>query len=428
MMGSYVHWRQPNGTTDRSGRDENIRTELLAQLGRIATLDGEKVSWSALQYDEYQGALLESLAIEPSHGDELNGEDCELLCRNALRAVVRQNGGGKPIKATEFVAALNNEATEYYRKIPSKYVLVTSVSVQSFPCSSVTIDECRIRPIRTRRRYRYPRAFEFSGMNDDMMDLQLISVSTFGRSVHEASERALGAVRLLCGLWNLFATYGAKSLNFGTLRQRPLGVIHVGPIHTLHTPDGQPIDGVFWYELGRVKDSPAFVPKSGWRGIEVQRRWTLRRLAHLPYANDFRLLIKRYSIALSLDHPSVSFMHMWGILESLTDTTMDRYATTIKRASWVFQDRQVVCEILESLRLYRNRYVHTGRQGEAPDRHAQLIKSIIDPHLGHLLRNTFAVRNLKEYASYLSLPHNAEDLRKKTQQFRRAMSFRRPSK
>lgn len=229
---------------------------------------------------------------------------------------------------------------------------------------------------------------------------------------------------LLCGLWNLFATYGSWSMTFGFRSREPLGVVHLGPLYTLHTPDGKPINQPYWYDPDYTGGVKLFNPQGGWLQLEKHRRWAMRCLRHVPFHKELRQLIVRYAAALSRADQDAAFLQMWSILETITHTGGRKYDETIRRSTWILEDADRARESLEYLRCYRNQYVHAARSAENRDQIAQLMKSYVDPHLITLLRNEFDVANLEEHGSCLSLPTSIDELKRRRRRFARAINIR----
>src|SRR5262249_33978596 len=130
-----------------------------------------------------------------------------------------------------------------------------------------------------------------------------VKVTTSGRSVHEGVEKALDALNLLRGLWSLFATYGSWRITMGGTNPEPLGAIHTGPVHSLHGPDGKPVDNVFWFDPDFTDDRPLFTGKGRWASIEKNRRFAMDQLAVLEYRRDLEGLLIRYAVALDQPNP-----------------------------------------------------------------------------------------------------------------------------
>jgi hypothetical protein len=147
----------------------------------------------------------------------------------------------------------------------------------------------------------------------------------------------------------------------------------------------------------------------------------MRRLVSLPYRSDLEDVITRYAIALDQADLSVTFLHMWGLLEKITDTIGGNYDETIRRTVRIYGDHLVAKGLLDSLRCRRNQLVHAARSAEERDQIAYLVKSFVDPHLLRLIRNDFDVQNLQEYGEFLSLPREPAILERRQRHLKRAL-------
>ncbi len=63
-----------------------------------------------------------------------------------------------------------------------------------------------------------------------------VRVSVRARSEHEAYEKATGALDLLRGIWNLRLNSAARS---SSGKRKPVNVLQLGPLHSLHEPNGE---------------------------------------------------------------------------------------------------------------------------------------------------------------------------------------------
>ncbi len=430
MPARYVYWRQETGRAHKSQDDKYAPRVLLADIGKNASINDEgNVSWGGMAVMRFEHVVLGSMIVLDRDERELNQHDTNSIVWSAMRTLIKECGGRAPIEPKPLIDEANRQAAEFFRKPQERFYLVTSLPVNSLPTKQIAIDQCRITLLRSRHRYPVPGLLKSELERDrgagraERPKHQLIRVSTSGRSMFDAADRALEAVGLLCGLWNLMSTYRAWSIRFGGRKPRPLGVIHPGPYHTLHKRDGKPIEELYWYEPDYGEHLHSFGGRGKWDKIEKDRRWAVRRLKQVPYREDLRALILRYAGALSKTDPDVAFLQMWSILEKLTDSVGARYDKTIRRAVWTFSDREVAKELLASLRRRRNQYVHASRSDEDREEVAQLMKFFIDPHLLRLLRNDFRVENLREYAEALTLPASINLLARRRALLRRAIGM-----
>lgn len=243
---------------------------------------------------------------------------------------------------------------------------------------------------------------------------------TRGRSIHEATDRAISDLTLLRGLWTLYATRGSWSKHFGMREQRSLAAIHAGPVYTLHLPDGSYAEDAFWYDNDLAGRGKPFEPPHGWKNLDANRRWAQRRMASLPHGHEIADLVERYAVALDQTNLDVAFLQLWSLLEKVTDTIGANYDETIRRATWIFADRDTASEILQAMRLQRNRFVHAARSGGERDQMVYAIKNFVEPHLLRLLGNQFRLDSIEEYARFLSLPNSVESLERTCRRVARA--------
>lgn len=431
MSKRYVFWRTPTGAAYKGQDNKHAPYDLLAQIGKLSSVNADgKVTYDSLFPLRFEHAVLGSIILIDQDGRELNQQDSQDVLRKAMSSVIKKKDGKIPIDATALLRESDIKAAAFFQKEQEPFSLVTSVSIKSFPANQLSVNKCRVMPLKNRTHFPLPDQLRTVLSTDASQSLvgrkqhQLVRVKTLGRSWSDAKERALDSLRLLCGLWNLFGTkMGSWSLSFVPRKRTPLGVVHVGPYHTLHSKSGKSIGDLYWYETEYGEHPMPFEPHNGWANTEKLRRWALNKLRHSPYGSDLSRLIIRYASALSNPDLNVAFLQMWSILELITNSVGAKYEATVKRATWILPDRKLSKELLEYLRCYRNQYVHSARSSESSYQIAQLIKSIIDRHLLFLLRNDFRVESLEEYAACLSLPTSADQLKRRCELDRRALAI-----
>ena len=210
-------------------------------------------------------------------------------------------------------------------------------------------------------------------------------------------------------------------MRLGGVKNDPIGVVHTGPIHTLHHPDGSPVGDNYWYQPDYVEDQDIFKPEGGWQRIEKNRRWTVSHFRRRAYREDLAMLLMRYASALDNHNMDVAFLQMWSILEKITNTVGARYDETIGRATQIFSERNSAKETLASVRLRRNQYVHASRSGEDSDQMVYAVKAFVDHHLWILIRNDYHVESLEEYGTCLDLRGDVQDLKKQRRHLNQAI-------
>lgn len=424
----YAFFRDPTGKPYRGSDGRFAPAQTLAALG-LTSRPGPngQIQWDGFSFQQREGGIRALLVIVDPDNEELNEHDAWRMGQNALFALAKLTPAA-PITPTAFLSAIDTAAAAHFRQPSSQYFVATSLSVSKLPGRSIRIRGSRISTLRRNSTgFRDPtivgrlfgRPFE---KHREASKYCSIKIRVEGRSVHEAIEKGITALDLLRGLWSLPATYGHWSFQLGGGR-RPLGVIHKGPLHTLHLPDGTPAhEDLYWYDPEYSEDRRLFTDEEKWDKIEAKRRALSKKIAKLPHRQEVENLLIRYAGALDQENPDLALLQMWGILERLTDTVGAQYDETIKRATWIFnkRSRPLVKERLDALRFYRNRYVHSGGSTQDADQIAYMLKASLDPHLFFLIDNVFQVSSLQEYAEYLRLPTDVEELGTKFERMQRA--------
>jgi hypothetical protein len=419
----------PDGKPYKGNDGKYAPTALLAEIGQYAAInDKGEVYWQNFTFQRFALAIRSVIVILDPEGGELTEMDSWHIVWPAMKAILLRQGGHKPLSPADVIKDANREAAKYFHKSPTEYVLVTSLSVAQLPSSRIVVRTCKLLPLAMRgNRFDYPQALKRQIVGTPFAQhlaatkYQLVKVTTAGRSHIESVAKALDSLALLRGLWTLFATYGSWSITGGMAKYKSLGVIHAGPIQTLHNIDGTLVGDVWWYDSEYAGDQAVFAPQGGWKQIEKDRRWAMRRLTSLPYKSDLEDLIVRYAIALDQTNLDVTFLEMWGLLEKMTDTVGGNYDETIRRTIRIYKDRHIAKGLLETLRCRRNQFVHAARSAEERDQIAYLVKSFVDPHLLCLIRNDFQVQSLREYGEWLSLPADTAILKQQQRHLKQAL-------
>ncbi len=432
MTKRYAYWRRPDGSYDKSFDDKHAPKALLQEIGESATAKADgSVSWPLKSGIRPFLPVASRVVILAPDDNELNEDDAQRLTSQALISVISKQGSGQSVTPAALLQAINREAAAHFQKPVAEYILITYLSVEKLPFSKVTIRECEISGL-ARRPKKFPFPKPLLGRSRDPLLTQHIQsteycpvrIKTNGRTIQEAVDKALDALNYLRGVWTFFATFGRKTLHFSSPRRNPIGVIHCGPVHTLHHPNGTLVDDVYWFEADYVMEQKLFVPRNGWDEIEENRRWTFKNIKKLPYADDLVAIFARYAAALDHSNLDLAFLQVWSILEKVTNTIGGRYDETISRAIWIYVDRQIAKERLEYLRLRRNQYVHSARSSAASEEVGYMVKSFVDPHLLRLIQNDFEVESLEEYGEFLSLPTNLSDLKARRRKLDTAIQLR----
>jgi len=431
----FVFWRGPDSRPVHDGN--HAPTEVLAQWGRETRINSSgRPEWTGFRWLELELAIKYSFVILDRNKRELNEVDAWAIARSALYQLAIEGKGNKPIKVPDFLAVADSLAEIFMKKTRQRYVLVTSLSVPSFPKNRFKIGDCWITGLASRKRYPVPAILhdpstaEYLRNHAGKTRYRWIKISCQGRSEEEAVREALDAIGLARAIWNLVALYQQTAIRVGNSEPDPLAAIQTGPVHSLHREAGEPVDdGAFWFEAEPVFDRP--LRAIDWTRLESERKRIMKRMRSLPYQAELGSLLLRYGRALDQSDHGVGFLQMWGVIEKITGTVGGKYDETVERATWIYRQverRLLSRRILTSIRIQRNRYVHAAQPPPQSDQAAYLAKSFLEPLFNALIFNHYRVRSLEEFIEVLSLSADTGSLRKQKKHIDLALSVHGPIK
>lgn len=422
-MKRYVFWRKPNGQPARETDGKHAPHAILSHIGNASSVNQDgSISYGVSFFDGWETALTSAFVVLGPDKQELNNHDAQSIFRKGLISAIKKSGGKQPLKETELLVEADQYASAYFRNPKADYLMVSSLSIAALPFKSTRIGNHVVYPLASRKHFPVPSILSHYPSIDkhtQSTKYSFVKISTSGHSLHEAIDSATAALHLLRGLWTLFSTFRSWSIRFGGAPQaKPIGIVHTGPIHTLHHKTGAlaGTEPIFWYEPNYVEDCQLFNPEvQKWGIIDSNRRWALARIQASPFKIELERLIIRYAAALDQTDYDLAFLQLWGVLEKVTGTVGTNYEETITRAAWPFDNRSLSKELLGCMRLRRNLYVHSSIKREDSDQAIYLVKGFIDVHLLRLIRNSFNASSIDEYAQHLTLPTNLETLQRNKQ-------------
>jgi hypothetical protein len=427
MSARYVYWLRPDGRRDKDSKQEFARIELLkAWISATTVSVDKKLSWTGFDFERLQTALQLSLTVLTPEHDELNQTDARRIIVGALVECAKSRTSVTPITSKEFLEVADTQAAEFYRAPLSGYYLVSCISTRSLPNFVAEYFGCTIEPIASRSDFPFSSSLNHLGLKHtwEKTCYQWVKIRAFGRSKAEAGDRALRALSLLRAIWTFSSSYGQWTIRFGS-ESRPISSIHTGGIHTLHGLDGFPLED-FWTETDGRSESNLFCPSGGWGELERCRSVVTTLLLKHAAKTEIEQLFLRYISALDHTNHDLALLELWSLLEKISGTLGAKYDETIERASWIAKKPTEYRQLLDCVRVQRNRYVHSARNAEQADQAAYLIKSLVEPHLRLVLENSFGISSIAEYSEILSLPRNSEIIETRFRQLEIARKWHSP--
>ena len=342
--------------------------------------------------------------------------------------------GSNPKQRLELKSIVNEVSRReaaYKQRMGVEYILATSISLTpDLTISRVQSDKASITFPKTLphniSRDELRAQFQLASHDPDPKGYTTVLVRLNSRSVPEAWEVALEELDYFRGIWNYLNNYGV--FVFGTPKLKPINQIRLGEVHTLHERSGKVVDPVFgdyWYEPNYVY-GPAFkISHSDWQRIKKQEKTIRERIKRCSYGSDLVRAFIRYGRA--LDNPDLEtvFLKLWSLLEFLTCSS-DNYNLLRKRVPFLFEESVLVSQILQHLRDRRNNFVHSAVETDRTRSLVFQIKPYVERVLQFHIARATTFKNRDDAASYLDLPKNPDDIRKRIQRDQMALAFRSP--
>jgi len=319
---------------------------------------------------------------------------------------------------------------QYLKETPKRYILVTSLSVGRFSkIRRQSINGCILtfRPDIpkhfSKEATKIEKQASYSICGELPQDYLVAKIAVTGKSSSEAADRAIDAIDLFRGIWNLF--YNRKHVyRISSGSREPVNKIVLGPLHTLHFPTAKLATESWWYEpdyTGPLKTLDPSKEIESFYGFQKRVRESLCKSPFRPFLES---AIIRYTRALDLRDWNNAFLNLWTLLETLTNTgENDTHKVTVRRTSFMYQDREYVRQILTHLRDYRNRAVHTGTGNEDIETLMFQLKNFVETALEFLVANKFGLKNLGEVAQFLDLPDEKTVLTDRSRLIKSALKF-----
>jgi len=401
----------------RNGFDPDV---VLGKLKEIRTLDGEKVSFSAFEYNEYIQVLKSMIDIDECISPEVAHG---LIVTGFHEAAKKQDLTGNNV-----INAVKKAVREHLGKPNKPYWLLTTLNINiNNDLPRYSINGCRICFYKyIPKKYRNARNSILSEVSSWLIDKDesfsyYVVIHVSHKTAHEAVERMLDAIDLLRGIWNLHINE-SMVLTFGG-RKKPVNKVTLGALHTLHNQNGAKVSETFWYDPEHYKNhSKVDLSGNSYKTLKFTKdvRKALRKNS---YGKDVESAIIRYARALDSQDYNAVFLKLWSILECLTNTLKDSYDKTIRRVAFQYSDHEYNRQVLEHLRHYRNRSVHLGTGENDIDTHVYQLKGYVEQLLRFHIANYYKFESITEAARFMDLQPDKEALKKQIELCRAGIKF-----
>lgn len=389
---------------------------LLEKIDRARTVSSTGgVSFSSLELYQQMPVLVSMLDF-PQIANRLNKGSLIWTALSQLKG---------PLNKASFESEINRALKKELSTAIQRYVLVTSLSVEQHHVPrSIRIFDATLEFLHDG----LPKNFEGHRRVIRLHNIPVpetpsnylpIRIAVRDKSPSAAALQAIDHVDLFRGLVALYANLAMQFGLSGNSSFDPINRLRCGSRHTIHMPNGKIASEALWYE-------PAFKPN---KLLPIDNklfnrvRADLRCISRSPYQSELTNALIKYARAFDEPDPNNAFLKLWSALESLTTPHIADYDKLVKRCSFIYAETDYHFQVLEHLREYRNRTVHSGIESSDARINCFLLQSYFRSALHFYKGNFRSFRNLQEANDFLDLTPNPVELGKKIKALRKAIRF-----
>jgi hypothetical protein len=345
-----------------------------------------------------------------------------------IQLVAHDSTLARPITADSLLKSCSKLERDYLSRPRITYRLLTEISL----CQTIKVPRIKIADITIIFKPKPVKGFaarsRLASKSRNTLGFDLptsymsVSAHVKARSAQEAAERALDALDLVRASWNL-ALNSSKTWRYSSGRPAPINDIRLSPFHTVHDAAGVLATETFWYDPGYSRPADILSDQTKFAKIQAFATKIRTRMASLSYCEDIERALIRYVRALDSADLNDAFLRLWGLLEYLTDSTHDPYKVAIRRAAFMFADRERSQLVLSNLTGFRNRFVHVGSETEDIESLVFQLKRYVDALLKFHLGNGFGFSSRSEAARFMDHPPDTMELNQRAKRIQQARKF-----
>lgn len=250
-----------------------------------------------------------------------------------------------------------------------------------------------------------------------------IGVKIKAKSNLAAANKALQAIDLFRAILCLQGNSGMQII-FGGNAHKPINVVRMGSLQSLHKENGSEACDAVWYEPS-YREAPIFK----FEKPDIAREnfgYAIRRIRLSKFGKEIAESLVRYARALDDPDPNTAFLRLWGAFESLLTPGHADYDELVSRCCFILKDSEYHKQVLMHLREYRNASVHAGQETDQARTNCFLLQDYYRNLLWFLVARSISFKSLAEAHEFLSMPNNMDLLLKQRRLLDKAIKFLSP--
>jgi hypothetical protein len=210
----------------------------------------------------------------------------------------------------------------------------------------------------------------------------------------------------------------------GGTTYRPVNSILLGPIHTLHLPNGRETQPHQRWRSHMPEPAPGYNLRLQINRVKRVETLVRNQIRRCNFAEPLLGYIRQYCRALDESELSNSLLRLWATLEQITAPGKGNYDVVVNRTSFLWEDYKEARTILTYIKERRNELVHAGSEPRDVERLLYQLKRYVETTLWFLIQQAHRFSSLDECRNFWDLPPEVEVLRSRVGQHRRAITYR----
>ena len=379
---------------------------LIEKLKEITIVNSDgTVSYSAFEKQEIDSVILTML--------QFSGDFSYATTKRLYLEAQAVCAKAKMFTKESFLSELNEAVVRHGKKREEVFTMVTSISLAGgFPVKSIAVGKAVVRS--------YPKGLpqKYRTRNQHLWNSELeampasycpVTVRLKSKDKMDAFHSAIYELDYVRAVHALYVNPEAQ-YNFGIQKRGPLNKIMFGGLHSLHRDDGALVDkNLHWYERNYQVKKVATLKNP--HAIAKIAKTIIEKISLHKNGSVIKAAFVRYVRAFDEDDKNVVIQKLWAALESIVSPNENNAESIVRRCSFMFDERPYYAQILEHLREYRNRNVHSGHEIDDLDYHCFQLQMFFKEAVSFYVGNYKVLPTLAVANKFLDLPSGFDELK-----------------